>query len=331
MFCANLMDWGIPVDQQAHIGNILAASQRIDPVFLATPVLSAATLDYELGCRMLAKLETKNPIGSFKGRGTEFFAETALRPGEEIVCASAGNFGQGLARAATKRGHACTVFAAQTANPLKLDAMARLGAEVKLAGVDFDAAKEAAKNYAAEKSLRYVEDGAEPAVAEGAGTIGIELAAALTFDIILVQLGNGALLSGVGTAIRHAAPKAEIIAVVAENASAMKLSLEAGHVIASARANTIADGMAVREPIPSSPAILRGCWDQVVAVSEHNIFAAMKLFHKHLGLIIEPAGAAGLAAVIGEPQRFRGRTVATILCGSNISVEMRERLLGDTR
>lgn len=315
------------MDQRAQIGNILAASGKIDPVFLATPVLAAATLDDELGCRVLAKSETQNPIGSFKGRGTEFFAKTALRPGEEIVCASAGNFGQGLARAATRRGHACTVFAAHTANRLKLDAMARLGAKVKLSGEDFDAAKEAAKDYAAERGLRYVEDGAEPAIAEGAGTIGLELAATHHFDVILVQLGNGALLSGVGTAIRHAAPQAEIIAVVAEKAPAMKLSLEAGSAVATSSAATIADGMAVREPIPSSPAILRGCYDRVVAVSEDNIFAAMKLIHKHLGLILEPSGAVGLSAIIGKPEHFRGRTVAIILCGSNISIDLRERLL----
>lgn len=312
---------------RAQIGNILAASQKIDPVFLGTPVLGATTLDQELGCRMLLKQETENPIGSFKGRGTEFFAATALRPGEHVVCASAGNFGQGLARAAAKRGHACTVFAAHTANPLKLAAMSRLGGEVKLAGADFDAAKEVAKLHAAETGARYVEDGAEPAIAEGAGTIGIELAAAHTFEVILVQLGNGALLSGVGTAIRHAAPKSEIIAVVAEEAPAMKLSLEAGHAVATASAATIADGMAVREPIPSSPAILRGFWDRVVAISERDIFVAMKLIHKHLGLVLEPAGAAGLAAVIAESDRYEGRTVATILCGSNISVELREQLL----
>ena len=315
------------MDQRAQIGNILAAPGKIDPVFLATPVLGAPGLDAALGCRVLAKRETENPIGSFKGRGTELFVETALHQGEGIVCASAGNFGQGLARAATKRGHACTVFAAHTANPMKLEAMARLGADVKLAGADFDAAKEAAKHYALERALRYVEDGAEPAVAEGAGTIGIELAATHKFDVILVQLGNGALLSGVGTAIRYAAPEAEIIAVVAENAPAMKLSLEAGHAINSATADTIADGMAVRSPIEVSPALLSGCWDLVAAVSEESMLEAMKLARKHLGLILEPSGAAGLAAIISDPDRYRGRHVATILCGRNISADMRGRVL----
>ncbi|GAA0713405.1 threonine ammonia-lyase [Dokdonella soli] len=310
-----------------EIANVLTASRRIDPVFLDTPTTTDTALDAALGCHVLAKVEIANPIGSFKGRGTELFAAKALKRGEAVVCASAGNFGQGLARAASMRGHACTVFVAETANPVKVDAMRRLGAEVRFAGVDFDAAKEAARRHASECGMRFVEDGAEPAIAEGAGTVGLELAAAATFDVIVVQLGNGALLAGVGTALRHAAPNAEIIAVVAENAPAMKRSLEAGRVIETDCANTIADGIAVRVPIPATLALLRDCCDAVVAVSEDRIFEAMKLIHRSIGLVVEPAGAAGLAAVVAEPHRFAGRRVATILCGGNISIELRDRLL----
>jgi threonine dehydratase len=310
-----------------ELANVLNAAARIDPVFLDTPLASARSLDAALGCDVLAKVETANPIGSFKGRGSELFAATALRPAEAVVCASAGNFGQGLAWAAAKRGHRCTVFVAETANRLKVDAMRRFGAEVCVAGADFDAAKDAARRHAADRGLRYVEDGAESAIAEGAGTIGLELAAAAEFDVIVVQLGNGALLAGVGVALRHAAPAAQIVAVVAANAPAMKHSIEAGHAVETRHADTIADGIAVRVPIAATLPLLRDCCDEVVAVSEEQIFGAMQLIHRHLDLIVEPAGAAGLAAIVAEPARYAGRRVATILCGANISLGLRELLL----
>ena len=312
---------------QTRLDRILDASRHIDPVFLDSPTHTHAALDATLRCRLLAKDETANPIGSFKGRGTELFAALALQPGEPVVCASAGNFGQGLARAAVRRGHACTVFAAENANPVKLDAMRRLGAEVRLSGPDFDAAKDAARHHAAAGGQRFVEDGIEAELAEGAGTLALELAASAPFDAIVVQVGNGALLAGVGTAIRHVAPHAEIVAVVVAGAPAMKLSIDAGRVIETARADTIADGIAVRVPIAATLAHLRACCDDVVAVSEARIFEAMRLIHQHLGVAVEPSGAVGVAAILDTPERFAGRRVATILCGGNLSPAMRARLL----
>jgi len=154
------------------------------------------------------------------------------------------------------------VFAAEKANPLKVAAMRGFGADVRLVGSDFDAAKQAAISYALENGLRYVEDGSDSAIAEGAGTIALELLPAARFDVILVPLGNGALLAGVGTVLRAMAPRVRIIAVVAENAPAMKLSMEAGRAVQTATANTIADGIAVRVPIPATLQLLRECCDE---------------------------------------------------------------------
>jgi threonine dehydratase len=310
------------------VANIVAAPPRIDPVFLHSPVLQDTSLDRSLGCQLVAKVETDNPVGSFKGRGTELFAATALTPGQTVVCASAGNFGQGLARAAGRRGHACVVFAAESANPVKIEAMRRFGADVKLVGSDFEAAKEAAGAYASKHGLRFVEDGSEESIAEGAGTIGLELAASGRFDAILVQLGNGALLAGVGTALRELAPQTEIIAVVAANAPAMKLSIEAGRVIPTGTVNTIADGIAVRVPIPGTLELLRQCCDDVVAVEEAAILQALRLVHRDLGLMLEPAGAAGIAAILANPERFSGRRIATLFSGGNLSSELRTQLQG---
>jgi len=310
------------------VANIAAAPPRIDPVFLHSPVLQDTSLDRSLGCQLVAKVETDNPVGSFKGRGTELFAATALNPGQTVVCASAGNFGQGLARAAGRRGHACVVFAAENANPVKIEAMRRFGADVKLVGSDFDAAKEAAGTYASKHGLRFVEDGSEASIAEGAGTIGLELAASGRFDAILVQLGNGALLAGVGTALRELAPQTEIIAVVAANAPAMKLSIEAGRVIPTGTVNTIADGIAVRVPIPGTLELLRQCCDDIVAVEEAAILQALRLVHRDLGPMLEPAGAAGIAAILANAERFRGRRIATLFSGGNLSSELRTQLQG---
>jgi threonine dehydratase len=309
------------------VARMRMAAGRIEPLLLDTPVVSSRTLDAALGCSLLAKIETDNPIGSFKGRGADWFVAMALRPGEAVACASAGNFGQGLARACRQRGHACTVFVARSANPLKVEALRAFGADVHVAGADFDAAKAVARAHAAACGVRFVEDGLEPEIAEGAGTIALELAAGPAFDAIAVPLGNGALLAGVGAALRVLAPAVEVVAVVARNAPAMKLSLEAGRAIDTPDADTIADGIAVRVPIRRTLAQLRRCCDDVVAVSERHLFDAMVLLHRHLGRIVEPAGGAGLAALLADPSRWRGRRVATIVCGANISAPLRAQLL----
>jgi threonine dehydratase len=152
--------------------------------------------------------------------------------------------------------------------------------------------------------------------------------AAERVDAVLVQLGNGALLAGVGTVLRELAPRTEIIAVVAASAPAMKLSIEAGRAVQTAKANTIADGIAVRVPIPGTVELLRYCCDDVVAVDEAAIVEALRLAHRELGLVLEPAGAAGIAAIMADPARFRGRRVATLLSGGNLSNELRTQLLG---
>lgn len=315
------------MDAIPDLSRILDAARHIDPVFLHSPVASDGALDQLLGCRLQAKVELDNPIGSFKGRGTELFCATALEAHEAICCASAGNFGQGLARAATARGHACMVFAAEQANPVKLEAMRRFGAEVRLAGHDFDAAKQAAREHATACGLRYVEDGAEAAVAEGAGTLALELLREGGFDAIVVPVGNGALLAGIGTVLRGLAPGVRIIAAVARDAPAMKLSLESGRPVSTARADTMADGIAVRVPIASTLDYLRSCCDLVVEVAEPQILRAMQLIHRHLGHVVEPAGAVGLAAVLADPAGYAGWRVATVLSGGNVSDPMRERLL----
>jgi threonine dehydratase len=156
------------------LDRIAEAATVIDPVFLDSPQFLAESLGGELGCRLVVKVETMNPIRSFKARGTEFLV-SSLDGARPLACATAGNFGQGMAWSARKRGFPITVFSATTANPLKVERMRALGAEVRQVGRDFDEAHQAATEFARSHGARLIEDGRDVEIAEGAGTIGMEL------------------------------------------------------------------------------------------------------------------------------------------------------------
>lgn len=306
-------------------GAILDAYRNIDPIFLNTPQFELAALSDAFGVRLILKVETLNPIRSFKGRGTDYFVQR--RSEGAFVCASAGNFGQGMAYACQKRKVALTVFAAENANPLKLERMRYLGAQVKPAGADFDAAKAAAKTYASTHGLVYAEDGRETEVSVGAGTLGLELSRYhAPIDAVLIPLGNGALLNGVGTWFRTESPETKIIGVVARDAPAMALSWREKRLVTTATAVTIADGIAVREPVPEALESMKTVVDDVVEVSEDGLLEAMKLVHEKVGLVLEPAGAAGVAAVLEGVKTF-GAVLATPLCGGNLTPEQIRRWL----
>lgn len=299
------------------IDNIERAARDVAPVFRNTPQYEADALGRRLGAQIVLKVETVNPIRSFKGRGTDFYLRAAAPLPKKLVTASAGNFGQGLAYAARARGVSLAVFAAESANPLKVARMKDLGATVHLAGRDFDDAKEHARAYAEREGVPFVEDGREPAIAEGAGSIAVELVAhPAPIATAVIPLGNGALLGGMGTWIRHASPSTKIVGVCAAAAPAMRESLRAGRVIETRDAKTIADGIAVRVPIPEALEYLAPVVDDVVLVSEASLRQAMSLLLDTTGLVGEPAGVAGIAAII-EHEQLRAGLVATPLCGSN--------------
>jgi threonine dehydratase len=301
------------------LARIEEATRVVDPVFLNTPQFVSEPLGERLGCELTVKVETLNPIRSFKGRGTDFLLHRAGAT-EPLVCASAGNFGQGLAYAARGRGVPLTVFAAETANPLKVARMRALGAEVRLEGADFDGAKAAARAFAERQGLRFVEDGREPEIAEGAGTIGLELSRlAGRLDAVLVPLGNGALLAGVGAWLKAHAPTVEVLGVCAASAPAMERSWRSGTLQVTESAETIADGIAVRLPVPEALADLRGRVDDVLLVDEGDMVRAMRLVFQEMGVVVEPAGVVGVAALLAHGARFAGRRVATVLCGGNLT------------
>jgi threonine dehydratase len=304
-----------------NMTRIREAVDAIDPVFLHTPQYQADSLSRLLGPKVLVKVETANPIRSFKGRGAEYLP-SRLPKGGRVITASAGNFGEAMAYACSRREMELTVYASVNANPFKLERMRALGATVVLRGEDFDEAKIAAKRVAGETGFRMVEDGFDVETAEGAGTIGIELDDFKEkIDAVLLPLGNGALACGVGRYLKEVRPDIRLIAVQSEGAPAMLESWRRKEVVRFDSISTIADGIGVRIPIPECVQDMQGIVDEGILVSDASLIEAMQLAHEHLGIVLEPSGAAGLAAILENRERFRGRCVAVVLCGGNLTPE----------
>lgn len=321
----------MPIINTSHrlsLVNIERAASQIDPIFLNSPQFECEPLSQALGASMRLKLETLNPLRSFKGRGADFFMqENAQRLARRtLVCATAGNWGQAMAYVCRARQWPLVVYCATTANTFKVARMRAMGAEVRLHSDDFDRAKEEAKRFCRESSAYFVEDGREASIAEGAGTIARELLTGPPFDTVLLPLGNGALLTGAGRWFKAHAPNVRVIGVCAEGADAMAASWQQGHLVQRDATHTVADGIAVRMPVPEALVDMHGTVDDVLLVSEQAIEHAMRLVFTEAGLLAEPAGVVGVAAVLEHPA-LRSQRLATVLCGSNLTSEQVARWL----
>ncbi|MDQ7805459.1 pyridoxal-phosphate dependent enzyme [Amycolatopsis sp. A133] len=299
------------------LARIQAARRVIDPVFLETPLYRCEALEPALGCAVSIKLETANPVRSFKARGTEVIAS---RPGSPaVVCASAGNLGQALAWSGRRRGLGVTVVASRYATTAKLERIRALGARLELVDGDHELARERAAAIARRDGIRLVEDSLDLETCEGAATIGLELVdAGPSFDAVLIALGGGALATGVGHVLRARAPSTEVICVQPQGAPAMTRSWHERRVVTTGPTNTIADGVAGRCPIPEVLDDLLVVADDAVLVGEASIIAGVRLLFDHAGLVVEPSAALGVAAILEDPRRFAGRHVVTIVCGGNV-------------
>jgi threonine dehydratase len=300
------------------IQHIAAASEAIDPVFRDTPQYEAETLRERLGCRLVVKVETLNPIRSFKARGAQFLV-SQLSGSPHLVCATAGNFGQGMAYAARKRGWPITIFVGANANPMKVERMRQLGATVRAGSDAPDELHAAAAAFAREHGAHLVQDGREAPIAEGAGTIAIELLRwPKCFDDIVVPLGDGALLGGMARWVKAQCPTTRMIGVCATASPAMERSWRSRRVVSAPCTDTIAAGIVVGTPFEEAVNDLTGLIDDVLLVPDSSLISAMRLAHRELGLVLEPAGAAGLAALLDHREQFKGRLVATVLTGGNV-------------
>lgn len=309
------------MDLDLSVARIEEAARTIDPVFLNTPQYTDAKLSAALGRNVVVKVETANPLRSFKGRGAEFLmARLDVTDGATVVCSSTGNFGQAVAYAGRRRNIRVEVFVPENVNPVKLTRMRSFGAHVTVTGADSAASEAAARDrVAAAKDCIFVEDGKEPAIAEGAGTIGVELLRAGPLDTVVLPVGDGALITGVARWIKHYAAETRIVGVCASGAPCMALSWRAGKPVSTERSDTIAEGIEVRVPVPESVARLVALVDDIVLVDDGDLLRAMRVSVETLGLLLEPSGAAGLAAI--RVHDLPGDRLATVLTGSNLRPE----------
>jgi threonine dehydratase len=277
-----------------------AAAERIRPHLRATPLIAGL------------KLESLQPTGSFKVRGA---LNALLRSREPVVTASAGNHGLGVAWAAQRLGVQATVVVAETASPAKLEALRRFPVELIVHGTDYDEAEA----YALALPGRYVSPYNDTDVIAGAGTVGLELAAAET---IVVPIGGGGLAGGIGLAT-----DARIVGVVPEAFPAMRAALDAGRIVEIEGTATVADGLHGNiEPGSVTFELVRDRLEDVVTVSEDELEDAMRFLVLEHGVAVEGAGAAAVAALRAGKVERRGATVA-ILTGRNVTAETLARVL----
>jgi threonine dehydratase len=222
-----------------------------------------------------------------------------------------------------------TVVASRFATVAKLERIRALGARLELVDGDHELARDRAAAIAQYEGIRLVEDSLDLETCEGAGTIGLELVeSGASFDTVLVALGGGALATGVGHVVKELAPGVEVVCVQPSGAPAMTRSWHEGRVVTTDSTNTIADGVAGRRPIPEVLEDLLLVADDAVLVSEASIVAGMRMLLEHAGLVVEPSAALGIAAILEDRERFAGRHVVTIVCGSNVDLDAYQRWVG---
>jgi threonine dehydratase len=317
--------FAIPRPASPSADDIRRAAQAGAGVIRETPVLSSRTLAERTGITAALKAENLQRTGSFKIRGA--LAKIAsLGPACEdgVVCASAGNHAQAVAYAARERGVSCDVFMPESAPIGKAEATTALGARVRLVGESVDESLAAAREYAHAGGHAFVHPFDDPVVIAGQGTVGLELLAQVP-DLrrVVVPVGGGGLISGVAIAVKSERPDVEVIGVQVEACAPYPASLAAGEPVAVASALTIADGIAVKRPGTLTLELIQRWVDGLVVVSEDEVAEAMVFLLERAKLVVEGAGAVGVAAVLaGRTGADAGAggdgTTAVILSGGNV-------------
>src|SRR5215469_1484708 len=305
------------------LADVLAARQRIAPYLQPTPLYRYPALDALAGAELWVKHENHQPVGAFKVRGginlVSQLGDDERRRG--VISASTGNHGQSIAYAANLLGVRAIICVPQEANPVKVESMRALGAEVVFNGRDFDDAREHCEKLAAENGYRYIHTANEPALIAGVATYTLEiLEVQPDADVIVVPVGGGSGLAGASIVAKSVSPSIEVIGVQSEAAPAAHLSWRARALVEDTTA-TIAEGLATRTAFELTQRILWDLVDDFVLVSERELLEATRLMIGKTRNLVEPAGAASLAAVLAAPDRFADRTVAIVCSGGNISPE----------
>jgi threonine dehydratase len=303
------------------LADVLAARQRIAPYLRPTPLYRYPALDALTSAQIWVKHENHQPVGAFKVRGGVNLVSqlTADERNRGVIAASTGNHGQSVAYAADLFGVRAVICMPERANPVKVESMQALGAEVAFFGRDFDEAREHCEQLATEHGYRYIHSGNEPLLLAGVATYTLEiLESRPDIEAIVVPVGGGSGAAGACVAAKAVRPSIEVIGVQSEAAPAAYRSWRARSLLEAAN-STFAEGLATRTAFELPQRILQESLDDFVLVSEEALKAATRLMIEKTRNLVEPAGAAALAAVLGAPERFAGRKVAIVCSGGNIS------------
>jgi len=305
---------------------IKEAHKRIKSVVYKTPFAYAPSLSQKVGNEIYLKKENLQITGAFKLRGA--FNKIASIPEDKrkkgVIAASAGNHAQGVAFSANYF-NVPSIIVMPEATPLtKVSGVKEYGGEVILAGNNYDEAYEYAINLAKEKGLEFIHPFADDDVMAGQGTIGLEMLSQVPdLDYIIVPIGGGGLISGIASAVKQINPHIKVIGVTAAGAPAMRLSFLSGSVQDTTFVKTIADGIAVRDTNPKMYNLVKEVVDDIVEVDDEEIANAILFLMERQKVVIEGAGAVGVAALMHHKIKFTApKKVGVVLSGGNIDVTM---------
>lgn len=314
-----------------QLADIQQAAKVLEPIITATPLLKDNTASTELESSIYIKAECLQRSGSFKIRGA--YNKVSQLSDEEkalgIIAASAGNHAQGVALAGQMHGIHTTIVMPEYAPLTKVNATKSLGAEVVLHGHTFDDAAAKAEELREACGYTLVHAFNDEKVMAGQGTIGLEiLRDCPDVSLLVVPIGGGGLISGIATAVKALKPHVKIVGVQAEGCSSIKPSLHAGHPVTIQTAVTIADGIAVKRPGTLTLPIIKELVDEIAEVSDDEIARGIAHCVQNTRLVVEGAGAAGIAALLAEKVEVKSDDiVCTVLCGGNIDGNLLSRVI----
>ena len=303
--------------------DICQAQTLLAPYLLRTPLIHSPQLSSLSGANVWLKCECFAEIGSFKARGALacvlHLSQAQLAQG--LICASTGNHGAAMAWAAQRVGGHCTVVAPVGTPEIKCNNMINAGARLLLEGTDWGDSCRIARERAAQEGLLYLEDGEDPWIMAGAGTVGLEIMQDLpTAHSMVVPVGGGNFIAGCAIAAKEpdAAP-VQLIGVQSEAAPAVTESMRQKRMV-QMPTTTFAGGIATTAPVPMAFALMQELVDDMLLVSEQELLQAIGQLVRVHGMVVEGAGAAALAALLRYPAHFAGQTVVLVLSGRNLDV-----------
>lgn len=307
------------------IAEVRRAAASLAGAIAATPLVPVPWLSEAAGCEVWLKLETQHPTGSFKERGAlnKLLTLNANERGAGVVAMSAGNHAQGVAYHARRLGIPATIVMPQGTPFTKIDRTEALGATVIIEGDGLVAARQAADALARDKGLVPVHPYDDPAVIAGQGTIALEmLAAQPALDALIVPIGGGGLISGIAVAAKALHPAIEIVGVQSALYPAMRDVLAGRTPDLTAAPATLAEGIAVKEPGELTRRIVAALVGDILLADDAQLETAIDHLVDREKLVVEGAGAAGVAALLAAPERFRGKRVGIVVSGANIDARL---------